>query len=61
MNTDVNFINILHTAFMCADPQSVKIQSSCQYLFVILGTVHIKAARKHVGDIDPWCQYVIID
>jgi hypothetical protein len=32
--------------FICADPKSVKIQSSCQYLFVLLGSSCVKAARE---------------
>jgi len=42
----VNFINVLCTAFMSADPKSVKIQSSCQYLFALLGSTCLKALSK---------------
>jgi len=49
----VNFINILHKAFNQVDPKSVKIQSICQHLLALLGSAGIKAARKHVGEIDP--------
>ncbi len=45
-SSGVNFINILFIAYWRADPKSVKIQSSCQYLFVLLGSVHLKAACK---------------
>jgi len=31
---------------MLADPRSVKIPLSCQYLFALLGSVGVKAARK---------------
>jgi hypothetical protein len=41
----LNFINVLLTALMHADPERVKFQLSCQYLFSLLGSAHIKAAR----------------
>jgi len=31
---------------MLVDPKSVKIKSKCQYLFALLVSMHIKAARK---------------
>ncbi len=37
--------NILRKAFMHADTESVKFQLSCQYLFALLGSVWVKAAR----------------
>jgi len=33
----------LNAAFMLADPKSVKIWSSCQYLYALLGSAHVKA------------------
>jgi len=39
----VNFINILWAAFTIEDLKSVKIQSSCHYLFALLGSVRIEA------------------
>ncbi len=39
-------------AFIPADSSSVKIRSSCQYLFALLGSANIKAARKHVDEIE---------
>jgi len=36
----------LCTAFKHKDPKSVKIQSSCQYIFVLLGSTGIKALCK---------------
>jgi hypothetical protein len=42
----VNFINVLCTAFALVDPESVRTQSSCQYLFTLLGSTHIKAVRR---------------
>jgi len=35
----VNFINILLAAFTWSDPKSVRIQSSHQYLLVLLGSL----------------------
>jgi len=37
------FNNVLPAAFICTDPKSVKIRSSCQYLFALLGSAHTKA------------------
>jgi len=34
----VDFINVLRTAFTPVAPQSVRTQSSCQYLFMLLGS-----------------------
>jgi len=42
----VNFINILHAAFTCADPKSIKFLSSFPYLFALLRRACIKAAHK---------------
>ncbi len=42
----VNFINILQAAFMRQDPKSVKIQSSYQYLFALLGSAPVEAVSK---------------
>jgi len=39
-----NFINVLLAAFTPADPESVKIQFHCQYIFTLLGSEHVKAA-----------------
>jgi len=49
----VNFINILCSHFTCQDPQSVNIQSSCQYLFTLLGSEGIKAAHKTLMKLTP--------
>jgi len=46
----------LRAAFTCADPQTVKIQSRCQYLFALLGSAFVNALSKHVDEIDPWFQ-----
>jgi len=42
----LDFINIPRKAFNRTDPKSVKIQLSCQYLFALLGSLCVKAARK---------------
>ncbi len=42
----VNFTNVLCAAFMCANPKSVRTQSSCQNHFRLLGSVCIKAVWK---------------
>jgi len=52
--TGVDFINILHTAFTCADPKSAKRHWWLDCIFALLGSWQIKAARKHVGEINPW-------
>jgi len=44
----VNFINILRAAFTHVDPESAK---------KLLGSTHVKAARKHVGEIEPRRSY----
>jgi hypothetical protein len=49
----VNFIKVLHEAFMSADPESVKFQLSCQYLFTLLGYVRVKAAQKTLMKFTP--------
>jgi hypothetical protein len=53
LTPDVNIINILLVAFKCEDPKSVKIQSSCHYLFVLLGSASIKANRKMLVKLTP--------
>jgi len=44
--SSVNFINILLKAFTGTDCKSVKIQSSCQYLFALLGSARVKDASE---------------
>ncbi len=41
-----NFINVLRTAFTLVGPKSVRIQTSSQYLFTLLGSTGAKAARR---------------
>jgi len=47
--TGVDFTNILRKAFTCTYPKSVKAVS---LLIVLLGSVLVKAARKHVDKTD---------
>ncbi len=49
----VKFINILCIDFTRQDPQSVNIQSSCQYLFTLLGSEGIKDAHKMLMKLTP--------
>jgi hypothetical protein len=42
----VDFTNILCTAFTRADPKSAKKTDCLTVLFVLLRSVHVKAARK---------------
>ncbi len=42
----VDFINVLRTTFTPVAPQSLRFQSSCQYLFTLLGSTGAKAARR---------------
>jgi hypothetical protein len=44
----------LRTAFTPVAPKRVRIQSSCQCLFTLLGSTGAKAVRKYVGEIDTW-------
>ncbi len=44
LTAGVNFINALCASFTCADRESIKTQSSCQYRFALLGSACIKAA-----------------
>ncbi len=41
----LDFLNVLRTAFTPVVPQSVRTQSSCQYLFTLLGPTSVKAVR----------------
>ena len=48
-----SFINILQAAFMSTDPKSGKKDHDVKQLFTLLGSAGIKAAHKHVYEIDP--------
>jgi hypothetical protein len=49
----VNFNNVLRAAFTNADPKSVAILLSCQYLFTLLGSESIKATRRTLMKLTP--------
>jgi len=38
---------------MRTDPESIKFQLSCQYLFTLLGSAHVKAAQKMLIKLTP--------
>ncbi len=46
LGSGINYINVLCTAFALVDPESVRTQLSCQYLFTLLGSMSIKAVRR---------------
>jgi len=56
--TWVNFINFQRAGFTPADPESIKFQLGCQYLFTLLGSARVKAAQKNVDEIDTWIPLV---
>jgi len=49
----LDFINVLPTAFTPVVPQSVRTQSSCQYLFTLLGPTSVKAVRRTLTKLTP--------
>jgi hypothetical protein len=49
----VNFINVPLAALPRTDPESVKFQLSRQYLFTLLGSVHVKALSKTLMKLTP--------
>jgi len=49
----LNFIDVLRTAFTLVAPKSVRIQSSCQYLFTLLGATIVKAVRRTLMKLSP--------
>ncbi len=50
---ELNFTNILCTAFTLPDPESVKIQLSHQYLFTLLRSAGVKAVRRKLMKLTP--------
>jgi len=42
----VDFTNIFTHSFYAVAPKSIRIQSNCQYLFMLLGSTRTKAACK---------------
>jgi len=49
----LDFINVLRTAFTPVVPQSVRTQSSHQYLFTLLGPTSVKAVRRTLMKLTP--------
>jgi len=49
----LDFINVLRTAFTPVAPQSVRTQSSCQYLFTLSGSTSVKAVRRTLMKLSP--------
>jgi hypothetical protein len=56
----VNFINVLHTAFALVDPESVRTQSSHQYLLTLLGSTSVKAVRRMLMKSTPRVKFINI-
>jgi hypothetical protein len=49
----VNFTNILQAAFMHADPKRPKKMLNLTVFFALLGSAHVKAARKMLVKLTP--------
>ena len=56
----LNFINVLHTAFMLVGPKSIRIQSSSWYFFTLLGSMCAKAARRTLMKLTPGVNFINI-
>ena len=56
----VNFNNILRAAFTRSDPKSAKKLLDLTVFFALLVPAHVKPARKHVDEIDPWPALVFV-
>jgi len=54
----VNFTNIIWAAFTPVDPKSTIRHWCLDWIFSLLGFARVKAACKHVGEIDPWSQFL---
>ncbi len=54
----VNFINILRTTFSLVDPESVRTQSSCQYLLTLLGSTSVKAVHGTLMKLTPGVNFI---
>ena len=50
----VNFINLFTCSFYTPRPQKCKKLLELPVFFALLGSASVKAACKHVGEIDPW-------
>jgi hypothetical protein len=46
LSPGINFINVLRTAFMHADPKSLKKKVKLSIFLVLLGSAHTKAGRR---------------
>ncbi len=51
----------LRTAFTPVAPKSVRIQSSCQYLFTLLGSTGAKAALRMLVKLTPDLERTFVD
>ena len=51
--TGSNFTNILGAAFTPADPKCAKMPVNSSNFFLFSGSAGVKAASKHVDEIDP--------
>ncbi len=60
LSPGLNFINVLHTSFTLVGPKSVRIQSSSQYLFTLLGPTGAKAAWRTLMKLTPGVNYINI-
>ena len=49
----VNFINVFTSSFYACRPQKLKKDSQLMQLFALSGSALVKAACKHVDEIDP--------
>jgi hypothetical protein len=49
----VDFINIFKRSFYAVAPKSVRTQSSCQYLFMLLRSTHEKVVLKMLMKLSP--------
>jgi hypothetical protein len=56
----VDFINVLCTAFTPVAPQSIRTQSSCQYLFTPLGSTFVKAVPRTMMKLSPGVNFINI-
>jgi hypothetical protein len=53
MTLDVNFINILRTAFVLVDPESIKITVKSSVFFYTFGIYKRKAVRRMLMKLSP--------
>jgi len=53
LTAGLNFINVLPTAFTCADPKTVKKTVKLSIFFTLSGSMSIKAVRKMLVKLTP--------